>query len=75
MCELGHNDTYHLHWLLMRIAQRLGEVVGVEVVRVGIVAYHLAFLLAYAVAAVESARHGGYRHAEMLGYILHRSWL
>ena len=75
MGELGHDDANHLHRLLVRVAQRLGDVVRIEVVLMSILADKLALLLADAFAAVERTRHSGYGHTEMLGYIFHRSWL
>ena len=75
MCELGHDDTKHLHRLLVRVAQRFGDVVRVEVVRMGVLANKVAFLLADTCATVEGTRHSGYGHTEMFGDVLHRGWL
>ena len=56
MGELGHDDANHLHRLLVRVAQRLGDVVRIEVVLMSILADKLALLLADAFAAVERTR-------------------
>ena len=75
VCELGNDHAYHLARAQLAVAQGGGNHVGKVVVLTGETLYFLVLLPAYAGAVFECARHGGHRHAEHSGYVLHRQLL